>query len=222
MSNSKNRARSEWSQEVLDERIRTEWKKAVTIPIDIKIEAEHQVLNFDKVKNYLVNADRITLVDCGCRLQRGNCDSPLNTCIGLNEIADVYLTAEKYQDRNPRSVTVSEALKKLEETYETGLIHMGYGFGSKQINGLCSCCTCCCIFLTGTLRYGLHKHLLVSDTFTETDSAKCISCGLCVDRCHFGARSLVEGSLIFDVDSCYGCGLCIGVCPENAISLKKK
>lgn len=50
---------------------------------------------------------------------------------------------------------------------------------------------------------------------------KCISCGICVEKCDFNAISLSAGSLSniadIDQDKCIGCAGCIAVCPEGAI-----
>ena len=46
-----------------------------------------------------------------------------------------------------------------------------------------------------------------------------MDCGLCVDRCQFGARELVHGSLSIDQDPCFGSGLCVSSCPTYAITL---
>ena len=47
------------------------------------------------------------------------------------------------------------------------------------------------------------------------DAEKCIQCGQCVDRCHFGANSL-NGSGMVDLSKCYGCGLCVPTCAGGA------
>jgi ferredoxin len=62
-------------------------------------------------------------------------------------------------------------------------------------------------------------HILKSIATTTTDGSKCIACGKCVDRCHFGARDIREGKLEFNKDLCFGCGLCVSTCPSKAISL---
>jgi ferredoxin len=51
------------------------------------------------------------------------------------------------------------------------------------------------------------------------DESKCTSCGVCVDRCHFGARDIKDGKLEYNKDLCFGCGLCVSTCPTKAISL---
>ena len=55
--------------------------------------------------------------------------------------------------------------------------------------------------------------------FSRARDPKCTSCGVCVDRCHFGAREIKNGKLEYNKDLCFGCGLCVNTCPTSAISL---
>ncbi|WP_202709363.1 DUF362 domain-containing protein [Sporosalibacterium faouarense] len=48
------------------------------------------------------------------------------------------------------------------------------------------------------------------------DAEKCISCGICVDKCDFNAIENPDTAII-DEGKCVGCAGCIAVCPEGAI-----
>jgi len=50
------------------------------------------------------------------------------------------------------------------------------------------------------------------------DMAKCIRCGLCEERCRFGAIH------VFEVDpiKCEGCGVCVHICPVKAIDFVER
>lgn len=51
------------------------------------------------------------------------------------------------------------------------------------------------------------------------DPAKCVSCGICLSKCRFGAISFSEDKKIsIDELSCEGCRLCERLCPHGAIS----
>ena len=50
----------------------------------------------------------------------------------------------------------------------------------------------------------------------ETDTERCIGCGLCVRDCTAGNITLSDGKAVF-ADRCYGCGHCIAVCPQGAV-----
>ena len=55
------------------------------------------------------------------------------------------------------------------------------------------------------------------------DGERCTGCGLCAERCRFGAiRTPASGqtaSYAVDPVSCEGCGVCADSCPERAVSL---
>ena len=126
-----------------------EFKAARTVPVNVRIQAEHLVLNLENVKQILSSAHTISV-------------------------------------------------------------------------SVCSCCSCCCGILSGILRYGLGPGLLQSQAISVTDGSSCTDCGECVDRCQFGAREMVNGSLSFDQGLCFGCGLCVSTCPTQAIALVDK
>jgi Pyruvate/2-oxoacid:ferredoxin oxidoreductase delta subunit len=187
----------------------------------VKIEGDHHVLNMENVKRILSSARKISVMDCGCRTIYGHCDAPLNVCLDLNEVAERHMAIGW-----AREITLDEALDILERTHEAGLVHMAYGHGEFYepgvINSVCSCCSCCCGIFSGVLRFGRYPHLLTSHATSVTDASACSDCGVCVDRCQFGAREMVDGSFAFDQDLCFGCGLCVSTCPTYAIALVDK
>ena len=49
---------------------------------------------------------------------------------------------------------------------------------------------------------------------------KCISCGLCINKCDVCAIAFDENRKAnIDSDKCIGCAMCIAVCPNNAVSV---
>ena len=215
------RFENDWTFEELEEGA-GDWKSAVAIPVNVVIEAEHRVLSFERVKEYLVEADKIVRLDCFCREKRHNCGAPVDVCVYLNDRADLARSSGEQLYRNPREATVDEALEALERSHEAGLIHMAYAYKEDEINVICSCCSCCCEALSTVLRFGLAPHLLSSGTVSVTDVSRCDDCGDCVVRCHFGAREMVGGVMVFNPEMCFGCGLCVSGCPPDAISLVDK
>jgi ferredoxin len=188
------------------------------VPVNIEVEGEHKVLNLDKAKEYLRKAKKICLLDCGCRAAQHHCDAPLDVCMGWDSALRIL---EQKRERNPRMITMEKAIETLERSHEAGLVHMAYSLNDDKVNTICSCCSCCCGVLSANLRFGLSLHLLTSDTTSRTDPGKCDSCGICVDRCQFGAREVVDGLLRFDSSHCLGCGSCVTKCPAGAIELMK-
>ncbi len=207
------------------------WKSLISIPVNVEIEADHTVLNVESAMEYLDKAHTIAVADCFCRLERPNCDAPLNVCITLNDKAEYQLgDKETSFMKNRREITKEEAVDILVESHEAGLVltaqvthdFPGAELKPDEVFTICGCCSCCCCQLSAILRYGLAPHLLTSQTTSVTDSAKCTSCGVCVDRCQFGAKEMVNGTLAFNPDLCFGCGLCVSTCPTNAITLVDK
>jgi len=232
------RFKNDWPPEHQDYLFQN-YKSAVTIPVNVEIEVDHHVLNMDNVKQILSGARIISLMDCGCRSIYGHCDAPVSVCIDINEFAELNIassqkgTNETTMDEehagallNAREITLDEAMEVLEKTHKAGLVHMAYGHGEFYepgvINSICSCCTCCCGVLSGILRFGLAPHLLTSHSIAVTDESACIACGQCVERCQFGAKEKIDGSLTVNNDLCFGCGLCLSTCPTNAITLIDK
>ena len=56
--------------------------------MNVKIEADHYVLNLEKVRQILSSAYKISVMDCVCRTTYGHCDAPLTVCLDMNEVAE--------------------------------------------------------------------------------------------------------------------------------------
>ena len=59
------------------------------------------------------------------------------------------------------------------------------------------------------------------------DKAKCISCGLCVRVCPYGAMSITKDesskrSSTVDTEKCHLCGLCVASCPQKALTMPEE
>jgi len=193
---------------------------AVAVPVNVAIKAEHRVLDLSRMAEVLRGAERIVLQDCGCKVDKGNCDAPRDVCLSIDGAADYEQEFERY---NARRVTLEEAFDALRRSHEAGLVHMAYTMeGDDRPTIICSCCPCCCHTLSGLLRFGIAKHVLTSDLVSLTDTDLCDNRGVCAERCVFGARKMVDGKLVYDQDNCFGCGLCVSTCPNSAITLVGK
>jgi MinD superfamily P-loop ATPase len=51
------------------------------------------------------------------------------------------------------------------------------------------------------------------------NEAKCVRCGVCREKCAFGA---INSDLKVDAIACEGCGVCTIVCPANAVTLVER
>ena len=52
------------------------------------------------------------------------------------------------------------------------------------------------------------------------DYKKCNGCGLCAQKCHFGAIKMKNGKPVINPFLCEGCGVCEVVCPQKAIHMR--
>jgi len=205
----------DWTRKELDHYL--EGLTATTIATDIHVEGNHRVLDLSELEELLQNAEIISQQTCFCREKLGNCIEPMDGCLSLDKEA-----REMIDKGDAKEVSVKEALEALLRTYEAGLVHMAYEFeGQEGVGVICSCCSCCCHTLSAALRFGYKDHAFKSKLISRTDIDKCNDCGICVERCQFGAREMVEGTLIYNEQMCFGCGLCM-TCPEDAIIMVER
>ncbi len=193
-----------------------ELDRGITLPVNVKIEADHKVYDLSEAKAILSKAHRIAVGDCPCRTEHHNCNAPLDVCLSLDDQADLSLS----NGENNREVTLDEALAILKRSHEAGLVHMAYvAKGAERPKVLCSCCACCCNTLGPMLRKGAYPLILSSKYVAKDDTEKCTACGVCAKRCIFGARKLEDGELVYDTSLCMGCGVCVSTCPTGIISM---
>ena len=57
--------------------------------------------------------------------------------------------------------------------------------------------------------------------FIKFDVDKCTLCGLCAEKCPFGALTIEGGGIVVG-DNCRMCGLCVRHCPEHAIKFEQQ
>ena len=188
---------------------------ARTIPVHVPLDAEQHVLVLEEAERILRHADSVALGPCTCRQTEKRCDAPVDACLSLN--TDIAELMEGF-----RPVSVEEALDSLRRSHEAGLVHLAYRKDGGEIQEFCSCCSCCCWFLTRMKASGNTRELHSSAFIAQMDASRCVSCGTCVQRCPFDAWSQPEagGTPVFDPDACYGCGVCVSACPAGALSLE--
>src|SRR4030042_275720 len=90
---------------------------ALTVPVNVEVEAEHRVYDLSEVREMLGGARMIVLQDCGCRADHGNCDSPLDTCLSLDGDAEEAVRAGRC---NARGVRAEKAWGVLRRSGEGG------------------------------------------------------------------------------------------------------
>lgn len=205
-----------WTKEKVKEFV--EELSAVTIPINVTFEGKQKILDLTQVEKILSNADSIAVSDCECRMRVKGCDAPVDVCLYLNDEAIKLVRKGK-----AKSISLRRALQILKKTSDAGLVHIAYTDGDDtRPNYICSCCSCCCHSFAAIQKFGFIDALISSEMIAEQDAELCDNCGMCVNRCHFRARTMEENRLRFDKERCFGCGLCVHICPTNAISLVRR
>jgi len=187
------------------------------LPVDESIEANTVLYPYQKLKESIQNARKISVTDCVCRLEAKltgeGCDHPMETCLSFGAAAEYYI-----ENGWGREIDSEEAIEIIEETDKAGLVHAGVN--SKHLSNICNCCPCCCISMKGITKMGHNKQKYLNAIFESIiDQEKCIACGSCIDRCPVGAITLEEIAIV-DRDKCLGCGLCARSCSEEAITLQ--
>ena len=184
------------------------------IPIRKAFSATQYILPSQQAIEFLKEARLIALTKCGCRMAFRNCNNPVDTCILLDEEAE-YLISRGYAKR----ISLEEAKKVLEIANKAGLVHLTLYMPGQKIYAICSCCPCCCHDLQAILKYGKTFFMAKSDYIATCDTDLCVGCGVCIERCIFGAREMRNGKSIVKEKNCYGCGLCVTTCPTKASEL---
>ena len=203
--------------------LKSRWGGKV-IPLNVNLDAETKFLPSQEILALLSRSKVTGISNCYCReTQRKhsdtpNCDHPIKTCIHIG--FGKSLREIPYKSENLVKVSKSEIKQLLEESDRRGLVHQIIYFPNPLFYYIvCNCCPCCCVIMNKFLKSG-SPQMIKSDFISYTDMNKCNNCGICVQRCNFGARKVIDNKLIFFQDYCFGCGMCVSECPEEAISLK--
>jgi len=204
---------------------------SVNIPMG---EFENIIVPYQVFERFINKASNIILRTCPCR-ERGDCqDYPIEFgCIFMGDDTLNMAVSEE----QAYVATKEQALEHTRKAIESGLIasigrnvEEAEGAGVKDTGhflSCCFCCPCCCVgakaaeYVTSAYRkpgMGMVKKL--EGLEINTDSAKCVGCGECVEVCIPKAREIVEGKSSLNSDYCVGCGRCVDMCPNGALSFE--
>jgi Pyruvate/2-oxoacid:ferredoxin oxidoreductase delta subunit len=189
------------------------------IPMEENIETETVLLPYQKLEESVRSARKIAVTDCVCRKEAAllgeACHHPLETCLSFGAAAEYYIDSGL-----GREINSDEAIRILEETDKSGLIHAGAN--SVHLSNICNCCPCCCAALKAITKKGSYRQRHFNAVFEAViDEEECTACEVCLDRCPVGAIE-VEDTARVERDKCLGCGLCATTCPAEAIHLAPK
>lgn len=186
---------------------------------------ESQVVPLKDAEKVLELSSPIGLMACLCRkFTRGleERNELQYTCMGMGVGMFKW---ERWPERykgGVKFITVDEAKEWTRKMDARGFVHILMLFGAPFIGGFCQCDYPDCHSLRRAVDFGVGT--LKSHYIAVVDYAKCHGCGICAQRCQFGALKfeVTTGKANIDQFKCFGCGLCETGCPRQAISLVER
>ncbi|MHA1730286.1 MAG: DUF362 domain-containing protein, partial [Promethearchaeota archaeon] len=197
------------------------------IPIDKSIEHATEILNAEEIHRLFDNCmEPIVATDCPCRqrteiLGNRECKGKFpikETCFQTGAFGQYFL-------RRGEGIKLSreEAHQAVDKFAKLGLVFTTDNTKQNNHMVICSCCECCCSILRGITRFRDKNESAVSKSnyISEVNQDLCKGCGLCMERCPFGAITIENEKSIINTKKCYGCGVCAVTCPTGAIKLHR-
>jgi len=198
---------------------------ARVIPVEEKVEVGQEVVLLTQEASKLIDSqERVALTTCYCKHEQDLVKDPCKVT-DAKEICLIFGKAA-YNAINynyAREISKDEAKKILKQAEDDGLVHKIFHTKldfSRDIEGICSCCACCC----GIFRLyheGVWPFHTITNYLAKINSDECIGCGTCVEKCQIKAISLEDDLAKIDESKCIGCGVCAHLCPQSAIDLEK-
>jgi ferredoxin len=204
-----------------DEIVSTDTKQMRTIPVNVKIDPEFHIGNYDNMRE-IVNKSPgpFAVMNCVCRQARDKMGTPCQqtdvreTCLTIGNSA-------KHMVRRGvgRELKREEVMKMMTRAKKEGMVIQPEN--NQNPSFICFCCGCCCGILTGAKKFEKPAEFVHSNFYADILAEKCEACEDCQDICQMEAIDRVNSHMEVNNDRCIGCGLCIPVCKNKAISLLK-
>jgi NAD-dependent dihydropyrimidine dehydrogenase PreA subunit len=184
-----------------------------------------QVVPLEDADRVLELCSPIGLIACICRKGIRAIDERNEheyTCMGMGVGMFKW---ERWPERykgGVQFVNLEEAKEWNHEMDKRGFVHILMLFGAPFIGGFCQCDYPDCGALRNAVDFGIGT--LKSHYVAMVDYDKCNGCGICAQRCQWGALKFEVTSEKANIDlfKCYGCGLCQTGCPRGAIRLVER
>jgi ferredoxin len=195
------------------------------VPVEEEIEARQEfVLPLEEISKIVDQYDTIGLTNCYCRHEKDLIGDPCK----LNAHKEICLMFGKsaqfaIEHNFARPISKHDVKKILKESEDIGLVHKIFHVHqdyNREIDGICSCCKCCCGIFRLYYSGGSAFHTLTS-YIAGLDETLCLGCGTCVDKCPMETIELIDTIVNIEEEKCIGCGVCAHLCPEEAIKLKR-
>jgi NAD-dependent dihydropyrimidine dehydrogenase PreA subunit len=191
------------------------------VAIDKEIEHKSTVVPFEELKELLMKTDYISVGTCICRHQAAllgkPSDKPVNNCMILGESAQ-FATERGFTTR----MTKEEAVKRIEEAEDAGLIHTFANSPDLYTNLLCNCYKDRCMFVRSLSKSPFPSLGVNARWVVKIKEDDCTACEACIPRCQMDALKIVDGKLVREEPRCIGCGICMWVCPTDALALEPR
>lgn len=194
------------------------------IPVMRTIEHEEKVLDTEEAHRIIDAIEPLALVPCPCRTRAEKLGvreckdrNPIGACI-MGGISAFYSQAIGVG----KSVTAEQAKRYFDEMQDLGLVGTTENYADPRHTIICLCCDCCCSQLRGRTRWE-NPGAVSASNFIPVAGDDCVMCGVCVDRCFFGALSIDEeaGRALVEPEKCIGCGVCTITCDQEALKLRR-
>jgi Pyruvate/2-oxoacid:ferredoxin oxidoreductase delta subunit len=192
------------------------------IPVDRTIKAGNAIHTYDQVATYIEKYEPLSVSTCFCRHvaklvdESDDCGKPDDVCMQFGMGAQFVI------DRGMgRKISKDEAREILQKSEEAGLVHCSAN--RQEIDFICNCCGCHCMFLQTALAQPKPGVSLNSGFYPIWDAEFCTACETCIDRCPTRAIAMGDDNVPqVNLDLCVGCGVCATGCPEDAIALVER
>ncbi len=189
------------------------------VPIQESVKTDLAVAPYESALGFLARASAWGVTDCICRKQTAligrPCPHPVDVCMVMSATPGAF-----HGSNGVRELSREEAIGVLRRAAEAGLVHSVANTMEGQWY-ICNCCTCSCGILRGMAEGGMASVIARSGFVCRVDEASCDGCGLCAERCPFGAIT-AEGTARVDDRRCAGCGVCAVACPQQALTLLRR
>lgn len=205
-----------------DAMLNSKTKQMRTIPLNIKIDPDFHVSNYDDITKIIKNSTGpFAVMNCVCKQAK---DEIGKSCTATEERETCILLEGGVEFAKNlgvgREISREETLQLITKAKKIGLVLQPEN--NQHPNFVCCCCGCCCGVLTAAKLYDRPAEFLHSNYFAEVDPEKCELCKKCLERCQMDAINRVNGHMGINLDRCVGCGACIPTCKERAIKLIMK
>ena len=206
----------------VDAVIGTKTNQMRTIPLNVKIDPEFHVSNYDDITKIIKDSPGpFAVMNCVCRQAKDTLDQSCTkteireTCILLEGGVDFAMNLGVGKE-----ITKGETLKLITQAKKSGFVLQPEN--SQQPHFVCCCCGCCCGVLSAAKLYDQPAKFLHSNYYAQVDPEACSLCETCIERCPMDAFDKKADYMEVNLDRCIGCGACVPTCKDKAIKLIQK